>query len=67
MKATINPLTTDISTLLTLEHVTCNSFPWNKDGYFRTPILCPNMDKKEWKLHLQENVRATLHPNKDIF
>ena len=26
----------------------CNSFPWNKPGdFFRTPILSPNMDKRE--------------------
>ena len=28
-----------------LKHVTCKSFPWNKAGDFRPPILCPNMDK----------------------
>ena len=27
-----------------LKHITCNSFPWNKAGHFRTPILCANMD-----------------------
>ena len=32
---------------VTLKRVTCNSFPWNKAGDFRTPILCPNMDKNE--------------------
>ena len=28
------------------KRVTCSSFPWNKAGDFRTPTLCPNMDKK---------------------
>ena len=32
---------------MTLKHVTCNSFPWNKAGDFSTPILCPNADKNE--------------------
>ena len=32
---------------MTEQHVTCNSFPWNKTGEFRTPILCPNMDKNK--------------------
>ena len=32
---------------MTLKSVTCNSFPWNKAGDFRTAILCPNMDKNE--------------------
>ena len=27
--------------------LTCNSFPWNKAGDFRTPRLCPNMDKNK--------------------
>ena len=31
--------------LMTLKRVTCTSFPWNKAVDFRTPILCPNMDK----------------------
>ena len=31
---------------MTLKRVTCNSFPWNKAGDFRT-ILCPNMDKSK--------------------
>ena len=33
--------------LVTLKRVTCKSFPWNKAADFRTPILCPNMDKNE--------------------
>ena len=32
---------------MALKRVTCDSFPWNKAGDFRTPILCPNMDKNE--------------------
>ena len=36
-------------------------------GSFRTPILCPNVDKKESKLHERKNARATLHPNKQVF
>ena len=30
---------------MTLKPVTCDTFSWNKAGNFRTPILCPNMDK----------------------
>ena len=29
---------------MTLKRVTFNSFPWNKAGDFKSPILCPNMD-----------------------
>ena len=32
---------------VTLERATSNSFPWNKAGDFRTPILSPNMDKNK--------------------
>ena len=32
---------------MTLKRVTRNSFPWNKAGDLRTPILCPNMDKNK--------------------
>ena len=32
-----------------LKHVTCISFPWNKAGDFRTPILCPSMNKNKIK------------------
>ena len=32
---------------ITLKRVTCKSFPWNKAGDFRTPSLCPNVDKNK--------------------
>ena len=32
---------------MTLKYITCKSFPWNKAGDFRTPILCPSMDKNK--------------------
>ena len=32
---------------MTLKHVTCYSFPWNKTRDFRTPILCPNVHKNK--------------------
>ena len=32
---------------MTLKRETCNSLPWNKARAFRTPILCPNMDKNK--------------------
>ena len=51
---------------MTWKRVTCNSFSWNKAGNFRTPILCPNTEKKASKLHAREIARATLHPNKEI-
>ena len=54
---------------MTLKRVTWNSFPWNKAGDFRTPILCPIMDKHKMEAActLIENAQATLHSNKDIF
>ena len=54
---------------MTLESVTCNSFPWNKAGDFMTPILLPNMDKNKIDAarDARETARATLHPNKGIF
>ena len=39
---------------VTLKRVTCNSFPWNKAGDFRTPMLWPNVDKS-LKRHTREN------------
>ena len=51
---------------VTLKRVTCNSFPWNKAGDFRTPILCQIWTKVRSKLHVRENARASLHPNKEI-
>ena len=32
---------------MNMERVTCNSFPWNKAGDFRTKTLCPNMDENK--------------------
>ena len=50
-----------------LKRVTCNSFPWNKAGDFRKPILCQNMDKyKIGAAHANARAIATLHPNKEI-
>ena len=51
----------------TLKRVTYNPLSWNKAGDFRTPILCPNMDKNKIEAaHGGKNARATLHLNKDI-
>ena len=52
---------------VTMKGITCNSFPWNKAGDFRTPILCPNMDKNKFQSAHAGKCRATLHPNKEIF
>ena len=51
---------------MALKHATCNSFPWNKAGDFRTPILRPNMDTSKTEATRSGNARATLHPNKEI-
>ena len=49
---------------MTLKHVTCSSFPWNKAKDFRTPMFCPNMDKNKIDATRTELARATSHPNK---
>lgn len=41
---------------MTLKHVACTSFSWNKAGDYRTPILCPIVDKN--KMPAQENAPA---------
>ena len=46
---------------MTLKGVTCNSFPWNKAGDFRTPILCPNMDIYKIEDVCVGNAQAMLH------
>ena len=38
-----------------------------RESDFRTPSLCPNMDKIRSKLHARENAQATLQPNKENF
>ena len=32
---------------MALKCVNCNSFPWNKAEDFKTPILCPNVNKNK--------------------
>ena len=51
----------------TLKRVTCNPFRWNKAGDFRTPILCPSMDKSKIEAAPAGNALATLHPNEEKF
>ena len=50
-----------------LRRVTCNSFTWNgKDGDFNQ-FYALKWTKIRSKLYTRENVRAMLHPNKEIF